>query len=50
MSEQGCFRLGRAPVFIMALILVKLAVDWGTHKYEHRELNDDQGSGPSWHW
>jgi hypothetical protein len=28
--------LGQAPVFTMAVILVKLAVDWGTHKYEHR--------------
>lgn len=28
--------LGQASVFTMAVILVKLAVDWGTHKFEHR--------------
>lgn len=28
--------LAQAPVFTMAVILVKLVVDWGTHKFEHR--------------
>jgi hypothetical protein len=29
-------QLGQTPVFTVAVILVKLVVDWGTHRFEHR--------------